>query len=731
MPDRGDSTGSSGTKQPVRRDIEGLRAIAVLAVVLNHVLPSALPGGFAGVDIFFVISGYLIGMHLLEDIQGGKFSFLRFYARRARRILPALAVMLVAVWGLGWVILSGPEFSDLGKHIVAASIFSNNVLLWSQSGYFDAPSATKPLLHLWSLGVEEQFYLVVPFLLWLGSRGRHASIRWVLRVSAVSLVLTVAYAEPSFYLLDTRFWELGAGVAVGYVALHDSSLQRRIKTLDRTSYREILAFVLLLMFITAMVFASKQSPWSLINILETSGLSALFILAIITAQLASAYRQTNALERLMAAWRRHEHSLRNAMAVAGVVLIGVSLVAVTSTDWPGPQTLFPVLSTALVIMAGPAARANGLLACRPLVFVGGISYPLYLWHWPAIVFWKMFALDMSAAGRLIPIGGAFVLAWLTKDFIENPIRFGKLWYWAVPIAPISAVVLGLLITGLLGASAVATNGYPERFPPGLRTIASWSPYEGLTDGWRANRCYFNPGQNEPFAPECTPPKQPGFSQILLWGDSHAAHLYPGLVNLHTRNDFVVVQWTSAGCPPTREPLIGEVGDCARRRVHALHEMNRVAPDTVLLAAAWELYLADGNSEAAILAAVRDDIQWMQHSGIRRIVFFGPGPTWVTSLPVDIFRYMLRKRTEHIPERIGAVSNGVWHLDAAMAAMAATADVKYVSILDRFCDPRGCRTLGDGDGPHPDLLFQDRDHFTESGSRFLMDAAAPQIFALTQ
>ena len=165
----------------VRNDIEGLRALAVISVLVNHAFPGALPGGFVGVDVFFVISGYLIGRHLLQDIQANRFSILGFYSKRARRIFPALALVLISVWGAGWLVLSAPEFSTLGKQIVASAFFSNNILLWSESGYFDVAALDKPLLHLWSLGIEEQFYLLIPAMLWLGSLASAASVRWVAR----------------------------------------------------------------------------------------------------------------------------------------------------------------------------------------------------------------------------------------------------------------------------------------------------------------------------------------------------------------------------------------------------------------------------------------------------------------------------------------------------------------------------------------------------------------------
>jgi hypothetical protein len=157
----------------------------------------------------------------------------------------------------------------------------------------------------------------------------------------------------------------------------------------------------------------------------------------------------------------------------------------------------------------------------------------------------------------------------------------------------------------------------------------------------------------------------------------------------------------------------------------LDGMNRIAPDTVLLSAAWERYLSDGNSEAAILAATQDDIVWLKGKGIRHIILFGPQPIWDTS--EDIFTYMLRRRLEHIPARLGGVSDVIRHFDNAMAAQAAADQVEYVSVVNLFCNPTGCLLVGDASLARPDLLYRDQHHLTASGSRFLMDAAAPQIF----
>lgn len=723
----GRQVSSTRQKPPTRQDIEGLRAIAVLAVVVNHVTPTLLPGGFTGVDVFFVISGYLIGMHLLEDISVGQFSFLQFYARRARRLLPALVVVLAAVWSFGWLILSPAELASLGKHVAAAALFSNNILLQSESGYFDSASTAKPLLHLWSLGVEEQFYLLVPLLLWLGSRGRHASIAWVARVSAASFLLMELSVTPSFYLLHTRFWELGVGVAAGYLALNAPRLAAGVAVLKVSSCREIAAWALAGIFAAALLLGSSENRfWEVESRLRICGTLVAAAVAILTIQAGSTYRNHNSWIRLSQWLRKHEPRLRNGLGVAGAALIVVTFGYVTPARWPGPQAAIPVLGTVLAILAGPRALANLLLGTRALAFVGGISYPLYLWHWPLIVYCRMLGMTEGTAA-LVPVGLAAALAWLTKELIEGPARFGSLFGAVVWRPRLGLVVTGLILTGAIGWASLTNGGYPARFPPRLSAIADWAiPYADAE--WRVHVCYFYPRETTAFAAECTPPQRAGLPRILLWGDSHAAQLYPGLRQLRKQSDFDLVQWTAAGCPPTLAALSAEEAGCQRRRAWILDQMRTLRPDTVLMAARWDLYLSNGTSQGDILTAVTEDIEWLRSLGVRRIVIFGPGPAWNASLPVDLFRYMSLRRTVVIPQRMGDVPGPVRKLDEKLAEAAVTHQVEYVSVLNWFCNPAGCRTLGNESEHHPDLLFRDQDHLTPSGSRDLMSAAADKILA---
>jgi peptidoglycan/LPS O-acetylase OafA/YrhL len=709
----------------VRGDIEGLRALAVISVLINHAFPKLLPGGFAGVDIFFVISGYLIGRHLLQDIQAGRLSFLGFYAKRARRIFPALALVLICVWCVGLLPFSAPEFSTLGRQIVASAFFSNNIQLWSETGYFDVAALDKPLLHLWSLGIEEQFYLIIPAMLWLGSSGSAASVRWVARLGTLSLLATIVLSNvdgASFYLLHTRFWELAAGVVLAQTELRVHPSRQPLAD-DRHAFagnaREVQAFCAATVFCCIVVLGSSEQKWEQVALIRDSGL----IVAIMVAMLAGFVMQRRSLQQRLL---QNAARLAKASSLVGIVLICASVLALSSTDWPGAQTLFPVLGTTMVIAATPSTGFNSLLGGRPLVFIGGLSYPLYLWHWPVIVFWRLLNPDARGIEIAVPLIISLALAWLTKILLEDAVRFGKLGLASFRRPHLGFVVAGLVFAAVLGSIAVATQGLPSRIPPNIRAIATWSEIT-RDDNWRAGQCYYPPETPDEYSSECTPAKRPGIPLVLLWGDSHAAHLYPGLISVKSTHSFDIVQWTAALCPPTAIRFIRESPTCSARRATALERLTHLHPDTILLAGAWELYLAMGVSETDIIRSVNETIRQLKADGDKEIVIFGPGPTWSTSLAIDLFRFMVLKRLNEIPERYGHPFEAAWHLDAAMAAQAQELGIRYVSVLNYFCNKSGCRTVGDRSIPKPDLLYRDRDHLTATGSEDLITHSGLPLF----
>jgi len=207
-----------------RSDIDGLRAIAVLSVVAFHALPGSNLGGYIGVDIFFVISGFLISTIIFENLEKNRFSFVEFYSRRIRRIFPALLTVMFACLAIGWFALLSDEYAQLGRHISGGAGFVSNFLLWSENGYFDSASGTKPLLHLWSLGVEEQFYIVWPLLMWVAWKRRFNFLFTTLGIALASFAVNVGTigndAVAAFYSPLSRFWELLIGATLAYITLH-------------------------------------------------------------------------------------------------------------------------------------------------------------------------------------------------------------------------------------------------------------------------------------------------------------------------------------------------------------------------------------------------------------------------------------------------------------------------------------------------------------------------------
>ena len=229
----------SSTHPSYRPDIDGLRAIAVLLVVGFHAFPYWVKGGFIGVDVFFVISGFLISTIIFKGLDNGTFSFLDFYGRRIKRIFPALLLVLITSFAFGWFALLADEFKQLGKHIAAGAGFISNLVLWSENGYFDGAAETKPLLHLWSLGVEEQFYIVWPLMLWAAWKKRFNLLAVAAIVAIASFVMNISQTHAdvvgAFYSPLSRFWELLCGSLIGYMALYRPLAYTRLSTANGKS----------------------------------------------------------------------------------------------------------------------------------------------------------------------------------------------------------------------------------------------------------------------------------------------------------------------------------------------------------------------------------------------------------------------------------------------------------------------------------------------------------------
>jgi peptidoglycan/LPS O-acetylase OafA/YrhL len=360
-----------------RPDIDGLRAVAVLSVLLFHAFPKQMHGGFIGVDIFFVISGFLISTIIFQSLARGEFSFMDFYARRIRRIFPALIVVMLATFAIGWFVLFPDEYKQLGKHMMGGALFVSNFVLWRDSGYFDAAAETKPLLHLWSLGIEEQFYIIFPLVVWFAWRARLNMVSLIALAGLTSFAHNLAHIHQhpigTFYLPQFRFWELMAGSMLALLIMDVSGWVKKIHAwleplADRLIYRRD---------------AGMEPGAALANVKSWLGM---------------------------------------ALIVVGLCLIHKNM------DFPGKLALLPTAGAVLIIWAGPHAFVNRwVLSNRVAVWFGKISYPLYLWHWPLLVYLRI--VDEHNAPSYLMRAGVLVLtillSWLTYRFIERPIRFGK------------------------------------------------------------------------------------------------------------------------------------------------------------------------------------------------------------------------------------------------------------------------------------------------------------------
>ena len=479
-----------------RPDIDGIRAIAIISVVIFHAFPGFIRGGFIGVDIFFVISGFLISTILFKGFESRSFSVPAFYARRIRRIFPALLVVLVACAVFGWFGLLDDEYKQLGKHIAGAAGFVLNVLLRNEGGYFDNAVDTKPLLHLWSLGIEEQFYIVWPLLLWVAWKYRLNWFAITLAATGISLYLNVqgtkVDASTAFYSLTTRFWELSVGSLLSYIALYKQDAALFIKSqLDHV--------------IKSIVF---------------------FRVAEI-----------------------NENALRNAMSLLGAFLLLLGLIFITKeVSYPGTWALLPTLGTALVLAAGSQAWFNHVvLSNRVAVWFGMISFPLYLWHWPLLVFVRIATeattiVEVAPQVRIGVIMLSIGLAWFTCRFIERPIRFGSGGEVKTAI-----LVVSMIVVCCAGLGVYQKNGFEYRYAVGENDLKMRIEYfhsngdiphagvvncSNLVDMVRDSVCsrVLNPN-------------------LAIIGDSHAHALYGGFVKVENK-DFRPMLIASASCYPT-------------------------------------------------------------------------------------------------------------------------------------------------------------------------------------
>ena len=636
-----------------RPDIDGLRAVAVGSVVAYHAAPAHVPGGFVGVDVFFVISGFLISSIILTEEDEGRFSLANFYARRIRRLFPALILVLAATAAAGWYYLLAHELEQLGKHIAAGAAYFVNFTLRAESGYFDTEAETKPLLHLWSLAVEEQFYIVWPILLLLiRDRRRLLLALIVITVGSLASNLLTIGRDPAaaFYLPHNRFWELGLGA--------------------------LLAF--------AYLYAPR------------GGLAALPPRA---ATLAS---------------------------LSGMALIlGAAFALRPDIPYPGAWALIPCLGAALVIAAGPGALLNRwLLSLAPMVFVGLISYPLYLWHWPLLSFPAVIGALDEPYVRIGAVALAVLLASATYLLVERPLRHVRT--IALPAA-LMAVTVGFCGLGL---AAYLGRLSPRLDAPQYADLSAatqdWRYPDGLTRTTVGGMRVYTSGR--------------GADKVLFFGDSNVEQYWPRIeaITRQSPERQTVMFATVGGCPPI--PDVEPAGNlhCPgfARKVAELARDPTIR--TVVIAAAWRGYFVRSRLSIAGAPAVRlspGDAAWrkafeqlagmladMRHRG-QRVFLVLQIPNG--RKPIDWLRRRLDGTAvldvRDIPR---ARAEASWRaIREELVAVAAAHGVGIIDPMDWLCDAHSCRSrMPDGRLVHRDAAHLRASYVREHATA--LDVAIP-------
>ena len=657
---------------PHRREIDGLRSIAVLAVVFYHFAVPGFRGGFVGVDIFFVISGFLIGGILWRDqSEDGRLSLARFYLRRIRRLAPAYFTMAAISLIVAFFLLLPFEFREFGKGLIAATVYLSNVLFYRQAGYFDSASEEKIFLHTWSLSVEEQFYLFLPLVFLLFGRSKQVMI-WAMGVMALAsavacIALTPSNQTATFYLFPFRAWELLVGVLL------------------------------------AIAGAEKRLHWS----------------------------------------------FHPGFSWAGLVLVLAAIFLLTpGTAFPGWQAGIPVMGTLLLILNGQNDNpVNRVLAMQGPVFIGLISYSLYLWHWPVMTFSTYLRQEYS--GPLEVTGWitlSLILAWLSWKFVEQPVRLA------------TNLSTRWLLDGAVGASAVMLaagaviykqDGMINRFDEPARThIAATADF--LQDWSRCRVDDSGPLKGIEVCPIGPEGKAPA---LLIWGDSHVRAFYEGLsLAAKEKNRAALVIWR-AGCAPLfdLEKDENSATEMQNRACRLANDQIRAAIPgmafkDILLIGRWSYYangtgigvderneirLSPVTGQGALqrdlfAGAVRDSLSWLA-TQVENVFVLRQVPEianydsrqFARGLAHGRMSNELAETRQRIPTADLQTRNEA--PDSALKSLQALGMIRVLDSWPYFCDPDVCNALHDGVGQ-----YFDNNHLTNAASMRLRGLFDPVL-----
>ena len=607
-----------------RPDIDGLRAISVLAVMLYHAEFQVFSGGFIGVDVFFVISGYLITQMVLGDFEKGSFSLSHFYERRVRRILPALLVMLAATVPLAYVFLSADPLADYSAALLGATWFSSNFVFWSEAGYFDRASEFKPLLHTWSLGVEEQFYLFFPAFFWVLYK-----FKWL--IPGLSAVVVISFlmaqfglsrdAEWPFYMLVSRAWELGLGAMLAVVLAHSRLSDVRVTGL-------------------------------LAELLVLSGLLAVIVPVLMFSEL---------------------------------------------TATPGPLLLVPTLGACLLIWLAPATSyMRRLLSLKWLVGLGLISYSLYLWHQPVLVFGRIIIGEaLGFEWRIAMLLGTFPLAILSWRYIERPFRNPGQIVTRHLIFLVCAMMMITTVSAVMLHHFASTD---EKTSTGVVGDIGHGRYYEVVDQ-RFDRCEAEYLQYRielwENVPRCHKSKRAGAPGIAFYGDSHAEQLFVGAEALISQASIYLIR---GGIP-----FLGN--DRFKGPLRYLEEQKGI--NVVVFSAYWleKIQILGGDQFSEQLF---NTVKWMVGRGFK-VVLMMDAPDFGFDPALCVYETTLNDARCDISLEQHNGDQAIYR--ALFVAIAKHPNVELVDVSEAICNKDTCSMLSEGR-----LLYRDNDHLNLIGSQ---------------
>jgi peptidoglycan/LPS O-acetylase OafA/YrhL len=611
-----------------RPDIDGLRALAVLSVVIFHAYPEVLPGGYIGVDVFFVISGFLISSIIFKNLDNASFGFFDFYARRIRRIFPTLILVLVFCYLVGWTALFANEYEPLGMHIMAGAGFISNLILWKENGYFDLASDLKPLLHLWSLAVEEQFYIVWPIVLWATYKWNKQYLYVISLIFLASFLLNILsiYTDPvaAFYLPTNRFWELLMGALLAYISIYKND--------------------------------SKPSSQTFKNIISICGIFLIF----------------------SANYLLNKNSL-----------------------FPGWWAIAPTLGATLLIYSGESTWVNRkILSNKILVWIGLISFPLYLWHWPLLSFGRIVSdgkpSEILTGGLVL---ASICLAYVSYKYYELPIR-------KLGIKTAILLALLLILIGVSGHSVYQRKGLEFRHYSVLKGYSDKTPHSDQRclnkfSSVAPNFCNLSEGKRE--------------LDTVIIGDSVAHNLFPGMetrFNAEGRG-IAMVGW------PGRQPWIKAKND-SNYENELSEQMNSLIHAMAADSSITQIVLSMNQPKdisVELDRQIKDTIRIFQSNG--KHVLYVYSPPVLTFSPISCFG-MPPFRPALNPsciQEISQISPDFFSVKKKMHEILTNLKILTYDPLDTICENASCQIKLDSM-----LLYRTNNYLSIQGSEFALKNA---------